>query len=52
MTKQLRIALTLPAEASLGAFEAGAVAALLIGLQKINSRSPDRVRVDAITGAS
>ena len=33
---QLRIALSLPGEASLGSFQAGAVAALLVALQRIN----------------
>ncbi len=46
------IALTLPGEASLGAFEAGAASALLVALQHINEQAPDEVVVNIITGAS
>lgn len=48
----LRIALTLPGAVSLGAYEAGALAALLVGVQEVNRRDPKAVRVDAIAGAS
>ena len=49
---KLNIGLTLPGQASLGAFEAGAVSALLVALQQINEIDKDAVAVDAITGAS
>ena len=55
---QLRIALTLPGEASLGTFEAGAVCALLIGVQRIHQLDAIRgdgsesVRVDVMSGSS
>jgi predicted acylesterase/phospholipase RssA len=49
---QLDIGLTLPGEGSLGAFEAGAVAALLVGLQAITKKDADALSLDAITGAS
>lgn len=48
----VNIALTLPGEGSLGAFEAGAVAALLVALQAIAEDGSDDVTLDAITGAS
>jgi predicted acylesterase/phospholipase RssA len=46
------IAMTLPGEASLGTFEAGAVSALIVALQRINEHSPDEVAVEIMTGAS
>jgi predicted acylesterase/phospholipase RssA len=56
---QLRIAMTLPGEASLGAFQAGAVSALIVAIQAINQArhagggaAPDEVRLDTMTGAS
>jgi predicted acylesterase/phospholipase RssA len=50
---QLRIALMLPGEASLGAFEAGAMSALVIGAQALNKKeNGDRVVIDVISGAS
>jgi predicted acylesterase/phospholipase RssA len=49
---KLSIALTLPGEASLGTFEAGALSALLVGLQRINKSEPDAVAVDVMAGAS
>jgi predicted acylesterase/phospholipase RssA len=50
---QLRIALMLPGEASLGAFEAGAMSALVIGAQALNDKANgDRVVIDVISGAS
>jgi predicted acylesterase/phospholipase RssA len=53
---QLRIGLTISGAVSLGAYEGGALAALLGAVQAINAdldaEAPDRVRVDAIAGAS
>lgn len=49
---QLRIALSLPGEASLGAFQAGAVCALLVGLGRVNEEDGQAARIDVITGAS
>jgi predicted acylesterase/phospholipase RssA len=49
---RLNIALTLPGGASLGTFEAGAVSALLVALQRINELDPEAVAVDGIAGAS
>jgi Patatin-like phospholipase len=49
---KLNIALTLPGESSLGTFEAGAISALLVGLQRINADHRDAVAVDVVTGAS
>src|SRR4051794_36016944 len=49
---QLRIALTLPGEASLGAFEAGAVPALIVAVQQMSAERPGPVRVDVMTGTS
>jgi len=49
---QLRIALSLPGEASLGSFQAGAVCALLVALQRINEDDGDAARIDVVTGAS
>jgi predicted acylesterase/phospholipase RssA len=48
----LRIALTISGAVSLGAYEGGALAALLVALKKLNERLPDRVVVDAVAGAS
>ena len=47
----LRVSLTLSGGASLGAFQAGAIAALLVGFRKAREEGSD-VRVDAIGGAS
>ena len=47
----LRVSLTLSGGASLGAFQAGAVAALLVGFGQAREEDSD-VRVDAIGGAS
>jgi predicted acylesterase/phospholipase RssA len=52
LPKPVHLALTLPGEASLGAFEAGAVSALVAGVQEINTIDSRAVCVDAITGAS
>jgi predicted acylesterase/phospholipase RssA len=53
---QLRIGLTISGAVSLGAYEGGALAALLGAVQAINADLPedvdDAVRVDAIAGAS
>ncbi len=49
---QLRIALTLPGEASLGTFEAGAVSALVLAVLGMNEETDDAVRIDIVTGAS
>jgi predicted acylesterase/phospholipase RssA len=49
---QLRIAMTLPGEASLGAFQAGAISALIVALQEIKKVGEHDVRLDAITAAS
>jgi predicted acylesterase/phospholipase RssA len=49
---QLRIALTLPGEASLGAFQAGAASALVVAVQGLGSSAAGRVRVDVMTGTS
>jgi mannose-6-phosphate isomerase-like protein (cupin superfamily) len=48
----LRIALTLPGAASLGAYEAGAMSALVIALEHANSTDPEAARLSIITGAS
>jgi predicted acylesterase/phospholipase RssA len=49
---RIRLALTLPGAVSLGAFEAGAVAALLTAVQHINKADPEAVRIDVVTAAS
>ena len=49
---QLRIALTLPGEASLGTFQAGAVSALIVAVQRLNETRMNDVRVDVMTGTS
>jgi predicted acylesterase/phospholipase RssA len=49
---QLNIALTLPGEAALGTFEAGAVSALLVAVQSINRDDQSAVDLDIMTGAS
>ena len=48
----LRLSLTLSGGASLGAFQAGAVAALLVGFDHARCEEGSDVRVDAIGGAS
>jgi len=51
--EQLRIALTISGAVSLGAYEAGALAALLIAVQALNEDgSTPPMRIDAIGGAS
>ncbi len=49
---QLRIALTIPGAISLGAYEGGVLAALLVGVQEVNRGAPGELTVDAIAGAS
>lgn len=51
MAADLRVSLSLSGGASLGAFQAGAVAALLVGFNRAREEGSD-VRVDAIGGAS
>jgi len=48
----LRIALTLPGVVSGGAFQGGAVAALVVALGEVNGEAPDSAQLDVITGAS
>jgi predicted acylesterase/phospholipase RssA len=48
----LRVSLTLSGGASLGAFQAGAVAALLVGFDHARCEEDSDIRVDAIGGAS
>lgn len=52
MSTQLRISLTLSGGASLGAYQAGATAALLVAVRHLLERGDDRVRIDAMGGAS
>jgi predicted acylesterase/phospholipase RssA len=49
---QLRIALTISGAVALGAYEGGALAALLTAVKKLGERMPEEVTVDAIAGAS
>lgn len=51
-TPPLRIALTLPGGVTPGAFEAGAICALVTWIQEVGKRQPDAVIVDTIAGAS
>lgn len=56
-TTQLRVAMTLPSAASLGTYQAGAVAALIVAVQHLNTRAAETGRaqpvvVDAVAGAS
>lgn len=48
----LRVSLTLSGGASLGAFQAGAVSALLVGFDHARCEEDSDIRVDAIGGAS
>ncbi len=50
-TTQLRVGLTISGAVALGAFEGGALAALLVAVQDARARGED-VRIDAIAGAS
>jgi predicted acylesterase/phospholipase RssA len=49
---QLRISIVLSGGASLGAYEAGALAALLVGVRRLQREGEDWVVVDAVGGAS
>jgi predicted acylesterase/phospholipase RssA len=49
---QLRIGLTISGAIALGAYEGGALAALLAGVQAVNRETPGALRVDVIAGAS
>jgi len=48
----LRIALTISGAVSLGAYEGGALAALLVGIRRLLEDGDSPIRVDAIGGAS
>ena len=51
--EQVRIALTISGAVSLGAFEGGALAALILAAQALNGKAvPPPLRIDAIGGAS
>ena len=52
MNEQLRLSMTLSGGASLGAYQAGAMAAVLVWVLDLLERDPDRVRVEAMGGAS
>ena len=52
MPEALRVSLTLSGGASLGAYQAGATAALLVALEHMRDEHDVDVRVDAIGGAS
>ncbi|MFL5830914.1 MAG: patatin-like phospholipase family protein [Solirubrobacteraceae bacterium] len=49
---ELRIGMTISGAIALGAYEGGALAALLAGAQSVNEKQADALRVDAIAGAS
>jgi predicted acylesterase/phospholipase RssA len=49
---QLRISIALSGGASLGAYQAGAVAAVLAGVQHVQQDEEDRIVVDGVGGAS
>lgn len=50
--ERLRIGLTISGAIALGAYEGGALAALLVALRALQERAPGEVAVDAIAGAS
>lgn len=50
--ERLRIGLTISGAVALGAYEGGALSALLVALKKLQERRPGEVVVDAIAGAS
>ena len=52
MDSQLRLSITLSGGASLGAYQSGAVAALLVAVQHLIEEGDDRVRIEAMGGAS
>ena len=49
---EIRIGLTISGAIALGAYEGGALAALLCAAQAVNERQRDAMRIDAIAGAS
>src|SRR5436305_1651230 len=49
---ELRIGMTISGAIALGAYEGGALAALLAGAQSVNEQRADALRVDAVAGAS
>ncbi len=49
---QLRIAPTISGAISLGAYEGGALAALLVAVQALQAKDQNAIRIDAIGGAS
>jgi Patatin-like phospholipase len=49
---RLRIALTLSGAVSLGAYEGGVLAALLLALGRLRENDPDAIVIDAIAGGS
>src|SRR3989442_12681358 len=49
---QLRIGVTISGAIALGAFEGGALAALLAAAQRVNEHDGDALRIDAMAGAS
>lgn len=49
---ELRIGLTISGAISLGAYEGGALAAVLVAAQRAAERAPGAVRIDSIAGAS
>jgi predicted acylesterase/phospholipase RssA len=49
---ELRIGMTISGAIALGAYEGGALAALMAAAQSVNEVRPDALRVDAIAGAS
>jgi hypothetical protein len=50
--ERLRIGLTISGAVALGAYEGGALAALLVALRSIQEQAPGEVAIDAIAGAS
>jgi predicted acylesterase/phospholipase RssA len=50
--EQVRLALTISGAVSLGAYEGGALAALILGVQSLAERPEPPLRIDAIGGAS
>ncbi|MDP8977111.1 MAG: patatin-like phospholipase family protein [Actinomycetota bacterium] len=52
MGEPVRISVTLSGGAALGAYQAGAMAAMAVAVQQLQARHGDRVVVDAVGGAS
>ena len=48
---QLRIAPTISGAVSLGAYEGGAPAALLVAVQQLQAQDPEAIRIDPEAGA-